>query len=203
MSDCDLGSPLPFFPSFIRSNKQRGVWGHPSRPAPPDLQGVPMHLCVYDGSLWPESKLSQEPHILGLGHCPQGRQAIKMNTEQISNLLFKFVWKNILFPLPRQPQAGPGWRAALGTTAREMLCQPQEAELMAGQVKNHSFPEPALSHELPRWPGWLFLITTWNEKIPDWYQWRMIQNSPWLMSSSHRAFSSPYMFKKCFRKHKN
>ena len=99
VSDCDLGSPLPFFPSFIRSNKQRGVWGHPSLPAPPALQGVLMHLCVYNGSLWPESKLSQEPHILGLGHCPQGRQAIKMNTEQISNLLFKFVWKNILFPL--------------------------------------------------------------------------------------------------------
>lgn len=70
-------------------------------------------------------------------------------------------------------------------------------------VKNHSFQEPALSHELPRWPEWLFIITTWNEKILDWYQWRMIQNFPWLMSPSHRAFSSPYRFKKCFRKHKN
>ena len=112
MSGCDLGSPLPFFPSFIRSNEQRGCLGPPITASSPCPSGALMHLCVYNSSLWPGSKLSQEPCILGHGHCLQGRQAIKTNTEQISNLLFKFGWKNVLFPLPRQPRAGQGGRAA-------------------------------------------------------------------------------------------
>lgn len=189
MSGCDLGSPLPFFPSFIRSNEQRGCLGPPITASSPCPSGALMHLCVYNSSLWPGSKLSQEPCILGHGHCLQGRQAIKTNTEQISNLLFKFGWKNVLFPLPRQPRAGQGGRAAPWgprperRSVRQSSAPGSRADGRTDDfwVKNHSFPEPALSHELPRWPGLLFIIITWNEKIPDWYQWRMIQNFPWLM----------------------
>lgn len=187
MSGCDLGSPLPFFPPFIRSNEQRGCLGPPIMASSPCPSGGLMHLCVYNSSLWPGSKLSQEPCILGHGHCLRvGRQLKRIHSKfQTSYLNLGERTFSSLCPgnlgLAREDGQPPGGHGQRDTLLGSR--QPQEAELMAEEMISGSkitrFQSQHCHMNCQGGLGCFLLLLL--EKIPDWYQWRMIQNFPWLM----------------------